>query len=319
MSWVSSSSSATLSTKQFWEQGSPQEILAKHGKTFNWARSFLGQKAGDNAARLYAFCRYLDDIADGEIEGGYDALLHIKKSLKKKTPAHDQVVLEFMNFATGIGIDFQVLDALLDGLLEDQNEVLLESRRDLLRYAYKVAGTVGVMMCAVLGCHDKRAYAFAIDLGIAMQLTNIARDVMEDAENNRRYLPASWCAGLTPQQIRAAAYDETSGNRLLVQTAIEETLYLADIYYQSALKGLAFLPMRAHIAIAVAAQNYRAIGHKIRKQHFTFWDGRMFVPLPAKIWHSSLSFKYLAYRLGEMPEHDNSLHANLEGLPHVTD
>ncbi len=137
MSWVSPSSPPLYPRGSFGNKAARRKILAKHGKTFNWARSFLGQEAGDNAARLYAFCRYLDDIADGEIEGGYDALLHIQKSLKKKTPVHDQVVLEFMNFATNIGIDFQVLDALLDGLIEDQDEVLLESRRDLLRYAYR--------------------------------------------------------------------------------------------------------------------------------------------------------------------------------------
>ena len=90
---------------------------------------------------------------------------------------------------------------LLDGLLSDQQPVLIRDQAELVRYAYHVAGAVGLLMCPVLGCRDPAAFRFAVDMGIGMQLTNIARDIAEDAELGRRYLPESWCGPLRPEQI----------------------------------------------------------------------------------------------------------------------
>ncbi|MGC6511760.1 MAG: phytoene/squalene synthase family protein [Parvibaculales bacterium] len=307
-----------MSTEQFWAQGSATAILAKHGKTFNWARRFLGQNHGTRAARLYAFCRYLDDIADGDVGGGAEALTHIRNMLAQKMPVTDPIVSEFIGFAETMGIDFAVLDALLDGLIEDQSIVLLDSRRDLLRYAYKVAGTVGLMMCDVLDCEDPDAKPFAIDLGIAMQLTNIARDVLTDAEMDRRYLPARWCMDMRPIQIRMAGNAGETDDRLLVQTAVEEVLDMADLYYESGFQGLGCLSPRAQLAIGVAGQAYREIGEKIRRNGFRFWDGRVVVSPTEKVLRSIDSLGYFKNRFAGTISHNSSLHADLEGLPYAS-
>ncbi|MGC6472303.1 MAG: phytoene/squalene synthase family protein [Parvibaculales bacterium] len=307
-----------LSPEEFWAQGGTGTILAKHGKTFNWARRFLGQGQGDKAARLYAFCRYLDDIADGDVNGGSAALTNIQDMLAQKQAVDDPVVAQFMGFAEVTGIDFAVLDALLDGLIQDQSVVLLDSRRDLLRYAYRVAGTVGLMMCDVLECDDPEAKPFAIDLGIAMQLTNIARDVLADAEMDRRYLPARWCMNLRPIQIRMAGNASETENRLLIQTAMEEILDMAEAYYVSGFQGLAYLSPRAQLAIGVAGQAYREIGEKIRRNGFRFWEGRIVVTPAEKVLRSIDSLSYFKNRFAKTDCHDMSLHADLEGLPYVS-
>ena len=309
---------SNMSSEQFWNQGDAGKILAKHGKTFNWARRFLGQNQSEQATRLYAFCRYLDDIADGDIGGGVTALSDIKIMLANKHSPDNPVIADFIEIADKINIDFAVLDALLEGLVEDQSDVLFESRRDLLRYSYKVAGTVGLMMCDVLDCTDARAKPFALDLGIAMQLTNIARDVVTDAEMDRRYLPGRWCMDLSPIQIRMVGNDGETEKRLLVQAAIEELLDLADVYYASGFKGLAFLSPRAQFAIGVAGHAYKEIGEKIRQNGYRFWEGRVVVSPTGKVLKSFDSLFTFKNRFNKAAIHDTSLHKHLEGLPYVS-
>ncbi len=177
------------------------KALAVYGKSFHWARRFLGQHMGMKAAQLYQFCRVLDDMADGDIQHGPKRLGHIRKDLLTAGTASDPLLTHFQPFLTKQKFPTKVIVALIDGLLSDQKPVRIKSDAELLSYAYHVAGTVGILMCNVLDCDDEQALGHAIDLGIAMQLTNIARDVLEDAEMGRRYLPASWVGDLAPEQI----------------------------------------------------------------------------------------------------------------------
>ena len=234
--------------------------LSVYGKSFHLARIFQGQHMGMKAARLYQFCRVLDDMADGDIEHGPKRLGRIRKDLLTAGTASDPLLSHFQPFLSKQKFSTKVIVALIDGLLSDQKPVRIKSDAELLSYAYHVAGTVGILMCNVLDCDNEQALGHAIDLGIAMQLTNIARDVLEDAEMGRRYLPASWVGSLAPDQIVALANTPNDDAALPVTNAVSRLLSLADDYYKSGIAGLSYFPCLATITIRVSAPVYRPIG-----------------------------------------------------------
>ena len=179
----------------------PTELLKKHGKTFNFARLFLGQKTGIDAARLYRFCRIVDDIADESPDPDIAKvkLQALRESITQGTTSHP-VVQDFLSLCDEYQIDRRHGITLIDGVSQDLNVVALPSLDSMIHYAFRVAGVVGLMMAPILGA-KKKGFAFAIDLGIAMQFTNIARDVLEDAKMGRRYLPGDWVDKLSATQI----------------------------------------------------------------------------------------------------------------------
>lgn len=294
--------------------------LAKHGKTFNWARRFLGKENGDKAAQLYAFCRYLDDLADDGLAHGHARIEAMQKKLSGDTIAPGQMdeFSRFLDFANNNQLSLPALNELLVGLVGDREPAELQSEADLLCYAYRVAGTVGVLMSSVLGCHDEDAFAHAIDLGIAMQLTNIARDVAEDARMGRRYIPADWCADLSAAEICKAAADDTETEiSHLVQLSLYRLLRLADKYYASGFQGLPYLPTRARTAIAVAGRAYQAIGHGMRHKNFHSWSSREVTGTATKIVASFSALIDVRFRYTKKVKHSSELHKHLIGLPHV--
>ena len=295
----------------------PRQALAQYGKSFNWARRFLGQQMGMDAATLYQFCRVLDDMADGDIADGPARLLRIQRELSNNQTAKDPLLNTFQPFLAAKGLSRPVILALIDGLLGDQSEVRLKDEDELLRYCYRVAGTVGLLMCDVLDCSDADAKAYAIDLGIAMQLTNIARDVLEDAHLGRRYLPESWVGDIAPDAIIQIAADGNRGARQPINLAVERLLCLADKYYESGLVGCSYLPRRAHLAIAVAAVVYRQIGVKIARSNYAWYQGRQFTGVIAKIWCSLRAVILFAGRARPFAPHKTVLHDALRGLPNV--
>ena len=164
-----------------------REVLKTHGRSFHFASHILGRRHADRAARLYAFCRHLDDLADDATDlDAANAALDATRFALKTGYASDPVVMDFIILASEARMPLEPTLHLIDGLQQDLQEVALTSQAELIRYAYRVAGTVGLMMCAVLDTHEAEAMPHAIDLGIAMQLTNIARDVGEDARMCRR-------------------------------------------------------------------------------------------------------------------------------------
>lgn len=293
-----------------------ETTLRNGGRTFHWARRFLGAGIGHDAARLYAFCRLLDDLADGDIDGGPDRLLVIRDGLKSGR-SNDPDLAAFLPFMEDRGIPRDALDALIEGLLQDQQEVLLTTEAELHQYCYRVAGTVGLMMCPILGVRDRAAQAHAIDLGIAMQMTNIARDILEDATMGRRYLPGAWVRGIRPVAIVAAAKsgDERVINR--VAQAARRLVGQADNYYQSGISGLGYLPVRAHLAILIAAVAYRQIGVQLTRRGCRWDQGRQVTSTVTKLRVSVMALPRMLARVMPAAPHQPMLHIGLKGLPHV--
>jgi|TARA_B110000879_G_scaffold6078_1_gene7919 phytoene synthase len=292
-----------------------KQVLAKHGKSFYWASLFLGSALADRAARLYQFCRFVDDLADGDLPDRFDSLEDIRTGLLD--PQHPAVATipeldAFITLANKTNIPLNAAVELLDGMLRDQQPTALETEAQLLRYCHAVAGTVGLMMCRVLNCQQPRADSFAIDLGIAMQLTNIARDVLEDAQMDRRYLPAEWLdSTYSPETIARA---ETNIH-LPVASAVNHLLALADRYYASALLGINLLPWRSRFSIIVALRVYGQIGHQLKRGGLQWWRGRTVVSKATKMRLSISSLVYLIPK--KVPNHKTSLHKHLKGLAGV--
>ena len=301
------------------EELTSEQSLAANGKSFHWARRFLGHRMGSEAASLYAFCRLLDDMADGDIENGPARLAAIRDDLVAGREGNDPAFRTFLPLMREKRFPPDVLVALIDGLLEDQEkEVALADEAALLRYAYRVAGTVGLLMCHVLDCDDPAARAHAIDLGIGMQLTNIARDVLEDAGMNRRYIPADWVGGASPADILAASRAPDDQLCREVRDAVGRLLDLADSFYASGASGYRYLPARAHLAIAVAARVYRQIGIQLRGADLAWHGGRQVTSKSTKLRCSILALASFRHRMGPPGgDHDGSLHVALRGLPYV--
>ena len=293
--------------------------LKANGRTFHWARRFLGDSMGHPAAQLYQFCRLLDDLADGDLPDGAQRLKALHDHLKKGTPLNDTELTAFFPFIEDHDLPIDVILALIDGLIMDQDTVALQTEAEIIRYGYHVAGTVGLLMCRILNCNDPDAAPYAIDLGIAMQLTNIARDVLEDAQMGRRYLPADWVQSMTADDIVSAAkHKDESGHRDGIETirgGVQHLLGLAEVYYNSGINGLYHLPLRAHIAILIAARSYRQIGVQLARLGSPWYDGRQVTSTLTKAGTSIAALPLMAKRLRTPPPHQAYLHQPLAGLP----
>jgi len=207
-------------------------------------------------------------------------------------------------------IDKRVVLDLIAGVWSDTELVRMADDARLMQYCYQVAGTVGLMMCRVFNTDHPEAEPFAIDLGIAMQLTNICRDVQTDALVDRRYIPSALVNDLAPSELVAPSEDY----KQLVKQAVATLLDLADAYYQSGEKGLSYLPFRARLAILVAARIYREIGQKLRRQQCEYWHQRIVVSKAKKfmitievLLTAPLTLKFWRYP----SRHDAKLHEPL--------
>lgn len=302
------------------EQLDARTSLARNGRSFFWAAHLLGHKMAGDAARLYAFCRILDDMADGDIPDGPRRLRQIQDFLAGRTRQCDPALAGFLPLMQQAGLPAPALSHLIEGLLSDQGPVALDDEAGLVRYCYRVAGTVGLMMCPLLDCPDPQAARFAIDMGIAMQMTNIARDVLEDARMGRCYLPASWTGHKSVADILAAAdapdQPASCQTDLAIRSALARLLDKADIYYASGEQGLAALPWRARSAIGVAGRVYRQIGRQLIKRDLDWRAGRVVTSPLAKTMASLHGLAAAARQSGRpaLGRHDTSLHTALADL-----
>jgi len=294
---------------------SSEETLAVNGRSFYWARHFLGETHAARATRLYAFCRHLDDLADesSSHESARDNLLTTRNAIRTGVTS-DPALRDGFDLMRECRIPPDIVLELIEGLLSDLDPVRTADEAALLRYSYRVAGTVGIMMCGVLDVHDPLAYPHAMDLGIAMQLTNICRDIAEDAGMNRRYLPATIIGELEPVHLLQPG----ENLRPLLRRSLSRLLDMADCYYASGESGIAYLPLRARSGILVAARVYRAIGSLLRRRDCNYWSRRVVVGSRQKtLVTASTLLRAPLQRFFWRPsfKHDSKLHEALRGMP----
>lgn len=289
-----------------------QQVLRYHGKTFHLASRLLAHQQRQRAARLYAFCRYTDDLADCEIDRqkARTRLELLRHAIANGRP-QCRVSADFLSLVSEAVVPVDAALDLIDGALSDLTRPIFKTERELIRYSYQVAGTVGLMMCPVLDVQEPDAWPHAIDLGIGMQLTNIARDIAEDAHAGRIYLPTDWTG------IEDTETVSNPGSKAAVQIAagVKRLLDLAESYYDSGMNGFHHLPFRARLGIHAAARMYRDIGRRIAKDSYRSWQKRAHVTRSRKVWLSLLGVTLEAGTVSRrQAEHDPTLHKHLDNL-----
>jgi phytoene synthase len=210
------------------------------------------------------------------------ALGEIRASLSAPTGQSSGLIEAFTEVAHRTGIELEWVEDLMSGVGSDVGAVRIQDDDELMRYCYRVAGTVGLMMCRVMKVREPGALQYAVDLGIAMQLTNICRDVLEDAKKDRVYLPNTRLlqAGVDQQQLL-----DGRANSHAVSRVVLDLLQLADGYYRGADTGISLISPRARLAIYVASRLYRAIGLRIITHlRGDPLAGRAFVPWYGKMY-----------------------------------
>ena len=296
-------------------RASADAILAAKGRSFHWARHLLGSVHAARATRLYGFCRLIDDVADSASSQDAARLDLSSAALAVTTGVSaDPIISDMLDLMRECRIDPAIVLELIEGVTSDLETVRMENIDCLLRYCYRVAGTVGLMMCSVLDVDDPTALPHAVDLGIAMQLTNICRDIAEDAALGRRYLPASMIGDVSPELLISPA----DGLRPHLRKCVADLLDLADRYYRSGELGLRYLPVRARSSILVAARVYEAIGKELRRRDCAYWSGRVVLHggIKAALTARALLSQVLRLSFWVSPqEHNAALHTAIVGLP----
>ena len=303
----------TVTTRSPWLRApsDADSVLAAKGRSFYWAKHLLDPVHASRATRLYRLCRYIDDLADetNSVDAARKALSSTALSIARGG-SPDPPVSDGLKLMRECQIDPAIVLELIDGVSSDLDEVRIPDVDSLLRYCYQVAGTVGLMMCKVLDTEDSAAFPYAIDLGIAMQLTNICRDISADAALGRRYLPASMVGKLAPDEL----INPAESLRPMLRQCVAALLDRADIYYRSGEAGLSYLPVRARGGILVAARIYRAIGTELRARDNAFWTGRVVVQKRAKAVLTAQALLDISFRpaFWRHPlHHDIRLHSAL--------
>ena len=271
---------------------SDKSYLSVYAKSFNWAGFFLPKKTLKKCSALYDFCRIADNIADddGEIESKKKKFDHFENDFNQKK-FNDPIIKNMWDLIEEFKISLKIVQDLLLGIKSDiKDKVKLNSKKELLIYSYRVAGTVGLMMAKILKVNKKSSLKSAIDLGIAMQLTNISRDVIEDSKNNRFYINGN--------------FEE-----------ISSTIKLADNFYKNSFYSIKDIPISFRFSILVARRIYRKIGHKIlNKKNFQNYrnSGKIYISNAEKILETFLSIFDLiklsfSYKKDDQIQHDHSL------------
>jgi phytoene synthase len=294
---------------------SADSVLASKGRSFYWARHLLGATHSVRATRLYRLCRYIDDLADESHSDvlAQHALARVAASIRSGH-SNDPIIQDGLALMLECGIDSDILLDLIEGVQSDLELVRMPDLSTLLRYCYRVAGTVGLMMCKVMDTNARAAFPHAIDLGIAMQLTNICRDIAADAEVGRRYLPTSMVGDLDPERL----LNPTGDLRNMLQACVATLLDCADTYYQSGELGLSYLPVRARGGMLVAARVYRGIGTQLRACQHVYWTERVVVPPWQKVVITSQALLTSPLKRSfwcPPTQHDDVLHEALINFP----
>ncbi len=267
-------------------------LLKKHAKSFYWASFFLSSNTLDKCSSLYNFCRTLDDIVDDDdnLKVKRENFSRFKNDFENKN-LNNQIIKDIWSVIDNENISKQIIIDLFDGVESDLKEkVVINSKKDLLIYSYRVAGTVGLMMSKILKVKNKEALKGAIDLGIAMQFTNIARDVCEDKARNRKYIDHDFLA---------------------IQKIISES----QIFYENSFNSISSIPIRSRFSVIVARRIYRKIGDYILKQkNIDNYNkaGKIYVPMVEKIIQTFLSvFDFIKLLFIKNLNYDNQTNHNI--------
>ena len=271
---------------------SNKSYLSVYAKSFSWAGFFLPKKTLKKCSALYDFCRIADNIADddGKIEDKEKKFNQFENNFNKKN-LDDPIVQNMWSLIEEFNISLKIVQDLLVGIKSDiKDKVKLNSKKDRLIYSYRVAGTVGLMMAKILDVNKKSSLKSAIDLGIAMQLTNISRDVVEDSKNNRFYINEN--------------FEE-----------ISSTIQLANTFYENSFYSIKDIPISFRFSILVARRVYRKIGHKIlNKNNLETYknSGKIYVSDMEKVLETFLSIFDLIklsfiHKKDDQIQHDHNL------------
>tara|TARA_B100001063_G_scaffold83871_1_gene78257 strand:- start:493 stop:1344 length:852 start_codon:yes stop_codon:yes gene_type:complete len=271
---------------------SNKSYLSIYAKSFSWAGFFLPRKVLKKCSALYDFCRIADNIADDndEIEIKEKKFDQFENDFNQKN-FDNPIIKNMWGLVEEFNISIKIIQDLLSGIKSDiKKKVKLNSKKDLLIYSYRVAGTVGLMMAKILRVKKKDSLKSAIDLGIAMQLTNISRDVIEDSRNNRFYIKND--------------FEE-----------ISSTIYLADSFYENSFYSIKDIPISFRFSILVARRVYRKIGHKIlNKKNLENYQsaGKIYVSNIEKVLETFLSIFDLIklsinYKKDDQIQHNHTL------------
>jgi phytoene synthase len=261
--------------------------IREHSKSFYLSSLLLPERVRQAAWALYAFCRRADDAVDelgahDQALARVEALHHRLDTVYRGDAAMQQNPIDraFAAIAARYQIPRALPEALLAGMEMDARGAIYDTDDDLLVYCFRVAATVGLMMTRIMGCSDELAYTRAADLGVAMQLTNIARDLGEDARRGRVYLPRTLCdqVGLDPRQLASARRATPP-----MQEAVRRVLARADQHYRAADQGVPLLPRACRFAIASSRHIYAAIGGAIARNGYDSIERRAYVPLGGKL------------------------------------
>ena len=266
-----------------------ETVLKENSRTFHAASKLLPTHVRNDILKVYSFCRLYDDNADLD--------------------RHDDT-LELERYIQKLGIDVDVINELKNGIDSDRNYSGMKDINELLKYSYKVAGCVGLMICDVMSIKSEVAKYHAIDLGIAMQLTNICRDVLVDYRDGRVYLPDDMTKGLDISAIEDAE----------LLKIVSSLIIYADQYYESAVDGLRFVPIRSRFSILYALRLYQAIGHNILKNGNKYFEKKINTSQIDKLLiliKSLIEFIVMFFPRLKNHKHKKNLHDSLHGLPYV--
>lgn len=271
-------------------------VTLAHAKTFYFASRFLSPDKRNACYTVYAFCRYVDDLIDRQTAatGGFADTSVIEKTIANwqrdldsvyaKEAATTPMMVAWADTLRRYNISRQLPDQLIEGVMMDlRPEVRYRTFGELYHYCYKVASVVGLMTSEIFRYNNPQALHHAVDLGIAMQLTNILRDVGEDWRMNRLYLPQQelWEFGLDENAVDAgvATGEVTHRFRRLMEFQIER----ANSYYRTAQIGIGMLEPDSRLTVTLMSHNYRGILAAIRRNNYNVFTRRASVPLPRKL------------------------------------
>jgi phytoene synthase len=264
-------------------------VIVQHSKSFSLASRLLPTGVRDDAVLLYAWCRYADDAVDeapeSERVSALERLEAELESIYSGEALNDPLLDAFAELVRRVRMPKRYPAELVAGMRMDVEGYRYRTGSDLMLYCYRVAGTVGLMMCHVMGVRGSSALRRAAHLGMAMQLTNICRDVVEDWHRGRVYLPDVWLAehgveGALQEPAGAWPEQATAGVAQLVLRLLERS----ESLYQSGDRGRMALPWRCAVAVGVARRVYSAIGDVLQRRGGDVTQGRAYVGTAGKLW-----------------------------------